>query len=179
MTTKTEPKSSTMDELKEEYIYGTINEDGQIQFLSYNKLAEKHNVHVSAIKKAGTAGNWTSKRKDYRTKTELKVTEKKSEHAAATIVQSDDKFEETGELLRKRVWQQLEDDLDFRTSDLVNLSIALINSQKVVKTAQGEILDRVKIESSQDVKLNITDPDFMNEELEFAKKLIQDRRGGL
>ena len=44
---------------------------------------------------------------------------------------------------------------------------------------QGEYTEhKVRLEATQEVKLDITDPDFMDAELEFANKLIDRRLGG-
>jgi len=52
----------------------------------------------------------------------------------------------------------------------------------VVKGAlllQGEYTEhKVRLEATQEVKLDITNPDFMDAELEFADKLINRRLGG-
>lgn len=167
------PVPPTMDEIKEEYIYGTIDKNGKVQFLSYQKIADKYKIRIDPIKKAGSKENWSALRKEHRSKTALKVAEKKSERTASSIVQSDDKFEDTGEALRKKVQECIDTVPNLNPYNLLNLSITLVNAQKVVKTAQGEIIDRIKVDSSSNVKLDITNPDFMNSELEFAKKLIK------
>ena len=42
----------TLEKIKEEYIYGTITEDGNIFFQSYKKLSEKHKFSLDVIKNA-------------------------------------------------------------------------------------------------------------------------------
>ena len=66
----------TLEKIKEEYIYGTITEDGNILFQSYQKLSESHDFSLDVIKKAGSEETWPALRKEHRTKTALKIGEK-------------------------------------------------------------------------------------------------------
>lgn len=142
-------------EIKEEYIYGTINDEGKTLFLSYSKLADKYKVHESAIKRAAAPERWPKLRKDYRTKTELKVVEKKSEVSAENIVRSDDKFENAGELIRRvgvKKLEQIESEIDdkkfVRSIDIMNAANSVRIGQEIVKTAQGEMLGKIGVEQS-------------------------------
>lgn len=132
--------------LKEEYIYGTITEDGTTSFKTYKELSNKHDFSLDSIKKQGKKEGWPALREDYSTKTALKTLEKKSSVSAAEIVQSDDKFKTTANRIRRCVDDQLNNNPKLRSSDLLNLSVALNNAQKIEKIAQGEILERAKLE---------------------------------
>ena len=59
--------------IKNEYISGNI---------SYRKLAEKHNVGLSALTKRATEEKWYEKRKNQRVKIEAKVEQKTAEKLA-------------------------------------------------------------------------------------------------
>lgn len=135
-----------LTKIKEEYIYGTISDDGTTEFNSYDIICDKHDFSKSSAKRVGKDEHWTALRKDYRAKTELKVLEKKSSVSAAEIVQSDDKFKSTANRIRRCVDDQLNNNPKLRSSDLLNLSVALNNAQKIEKVAQGEILERSKVE---------------------------------
>jgi hypothetical protein len=134
-----------LKKIKEEYIYGTIDEEGNTTFESYDTLGKKHEFSISGLKKVGGRESWPALRKDYQTKTELKVLDKKSSVSAAEIVQSDDKFKSTANRIRRCVDDQLNNP-KLRSCDLLNLSVALNNAQKIEKVAQGEILEKSKLE---------------------------------
>lgn len=179
------PQNGSIDtlklaEIKEEYIYGTINEDGKTLFLSYSKLADKYKVHESSIKRAAAPERWPQLRKDYRTKTELKIVEKKSEVSAENIVRSDDKFEDAGELIRRVGVMQLEAQKEkikagefVRSIDTMNAANSVRIGQEIVKTAQGEILNRAGVEQNSNIRVDLNDPDFQDKELEFMNKLLK------
>mgnify|MGYP000881329844 FL=1 len=134
-----------LQKIKEEYIYGTIEDDGTTEFNSYDVICEKYDFSKSSAKRVGKDEHWTALRKDYRTKTDLKTVEKKSSVSAAEIVQSDDKFKSTANRIRRCVDDQLNNP-KLRSCDLLNLSVALNNAQKIEKVAQGEILEKSKLE---------------------------------
>lgn len=134
-----------LQKIKEEYIYGTIEDDGTTEFNSYDVICEKYDFSKSSAKRVGKNEHWTALRKDYRTKTDLKTVEKKSSVSAAEIVQSDDKFKSTANRIRRCVDDQLNNP-KLRSCDLLNLSVALNNAQKIEKVAQGEILEKSKLE---------------------------------
>ena len=66
-----------------------------------------------------------------------------------------------------------------RDLDLVIKGALLLQGEPTEHTqANGEFKGHYEVKATQDVKLNITDPDFMDAELEFANKLIDRRLGG-
>jgi hypothetical protein len=168
----------TLEKIKEEYIYGTVTEDGPIIFQSYAKLAEQHQTSESAIKRAGRDGKWKKLRDEHRAKTKLKVNEKKSEFAAAKSVQSDDKFENTFELGRIIGKMQLErykahlekDEENFISGYHFKCIIDGIKAaQEGIKTALGEPSDYSHVQGEVKGRYEVTkslicsDEHIMNE----------------
>lgn len=169
--------------IEEEYIYGYINDEGQKIFPSINQLSTRHDIPRGTIGNHATKGNWAQKKEDKKDKIRQKVDEHKTEFEAQNIIQSDDKFEDLGQLIRrvsKKKLEQLEKDLDnpdpkvfVRSIDIVNAANAGRTGQEIVKTAQGEILNRSAIDQNTNLKVDLTDPDFQKKELEFMNKLIK------
>ena len=164
-----------LQKIKDEYIYGNINESGTTDYLSYDSLAEKYDVPVGALKRAGNPKdddgsiNWKALRDTYQTKNDLKTIEKKSSVTASLILKSDDKFQDTFELGRTIGEMQLRRNKAYLESDekhyisgtqLKHTIEAIKGCQDGIKTAQGEITDRVKIESTVNEEI-IKDPDYI------------------
>ncbi len=171
------------DKIKEDYIYGYIDNKGQKIYPRQKDLSKKYNIPIGTISDRASREEWTAKRNDKAKKIQDKISERKTEIEAGEIVLSDDRFESAGEQVRRvavkkleKIEKDIDNDVHVRSIDIMNAANSVRIGQEIVKTAQGEILERVKVESHSNVKLNITDPEFMDRELEFANKLIQKRR---
>ena len=187
-----------LETITNELIRGYWDEDGIKIYPTVKEAAEWHNVAYSTLRIKVGKLNWKQKRADYQTKVKHKVAEKKekndeeiSEAEAEAIVVEDHLFNQAANKLRRATVKEIEKIIDgevvlFITKDgeeitgvpknagyhLMNLGKALESAQKVSKTAAGEPSEINKIHSSHNVKLDITDPEFMDSELTFAKKLI-------
>ena len=167
------------EKIKEDFTYGYIDETGQKTFPTLKQLSTKYGCGYGTIRDHASKEGWSEDKDTQQTKINRKVEEHKTNREAQDIVLSDDKFENAGEMIRRvavkkleQIEGDLEDDKFVRSIDIVNVASAVKTGQDVVKTAQGEITNRMKIESSN-VNLNILDEDFQEKELEFMKKLIK------
>lgn len=163
--------------LEEEYIYGYINDEGQKIFPSITDLHKRHNVPRGSIGNRATKGNWVQKKADKTDKIRRKIHEEKTEYAAQSIVQTDQKFEETGLLIRRvanKKLEQLEDDLKnnvyVRSIDIMNTSNAVRIGQDIVKTAQGELTNKIGVEQSGKVTTEVNLFDRVDKLREFVEK---------
>lgn len=171
------------DNIRKDYVLGITDKNGLKTFPTYEILSENYNVALGTIKNRGSKEKWTQQRKSHKVKVTKKVIEKKShspeivdideveadeaaEYDAENIVISDANFEETGEKLRQAVQADLETYLNFGVSNPYHLKMlgdALSSAQSVVKAAQGEILERIGVETNtnngNDELLN--DPDYI------------------
>jgi hypothetical protein len=143
-----------MEKIKEEYIYGTITDEGQIIFQSQPKLSEIYNINIDAIKYASKKEKWSALRKEHRSDTALKIKDGKSEHTAKKILQSDDKFAETLELGRLVGHIQLEKNLAYLQSDPKHILSGtqykhtidgIRGCQDGIKITQGEVINKVEL----------------------------------
>lgn len=139
-------------EIETDLIYGIVEPDGKKKYLNLKQSAEHYNVDYVALRKLAGKWNWKQRRESHRTKVDQKVEEKKSEYDAECIVQSDEKFQNTGEKLRRSidlkidgVLSDLEEGAYVKPYDLKMLGDALSSAQAVVKNAQGEILERSEV----------------------------------
>jgi|TARA_R110000803_G_scaffold153294_1_gene218163 hypothetical protein len=55
--------------LKQEYITGTIDKNGNPSFKSLDALIKEYNIPASTIYRSSSLGNWKSQRKSYQDKT--------------------------------------------------------------------------------------------------------------
>lgn len=167
--------------IKKDYVHGIKQEDGTKHFPTQEELCTTYGCAKGTLGTRASKEDWKGQREKISNKIDQKVAEKKTEREAEDIVQSDLKFENAGELLRKVTVKKLKamkEDLDVdhrrvRAYDIKNCGDALKDAQDVVKTAQGELLEKTKIEIHNDTNLNILDDDFMSKELDFMKELIK------
>lgn len=152
--------------IRKQYIQGKRQEDGTKHFPTLQELCNEHGCALGTIGDRAKKEDWKTRRRKFSEKIEKKVEEKKSEIEAEDIVESDENFESTGEKLRllvdKKIDIFLENPTDVRAYDIKNVGDALRSAQEVVKTAQGEILERIGVETkdtSNDKLLN--DPDYI------------------
>jgi hypothetical protein len=143
-----------LEKIKEEYIYGTITDEGQIINKSYKKLSEDYGISEDRIKYAGKKGKWVALKKEHCSDTALKIKDGKSEHTAKKILQSDDKFAETLELGRLVGHIQLEKNLAYLQSDPKHILSGtqykhtidgIRGCQDGIKITQGEVINKVEL----------------------------------
>jgi hypothetical protein len=162
--------------IKRQYIQGITPEDGDKYYPSYQDLVDKHGCSKGAItshSKKDKDGPWDKQRERYIAKVERKTEEKKSEIEAESVVESDLKFEGTGEKLRKGVELKIDecieilenndpDDRRFvKASDFKYLGDGLRDAQETIKIAQGEISERIRIETPKSNDELLNDPDYV------------------
>lgn len=140
------------EQIKTDLIYGIIQEDGTKKYLNLKQSAEYYHVDYVELRRVAGKWKWKQRRDSQRTKVDQKVAEKKSEYDAECIVQSDEKFQDTGEKLRQSIdmkigliLSDLENGGYVKPYDLKMLGDALSSAQAVVKNAQGEILERSEV----------------------------------
>lgn len=140
------------ERLRAEYIYGYVDEQGQKIFPSITNLSERHNIPRGTIGSRASKEKWEQEKRAKSDRIKQKVDEKKTEFEAESIVLSDDKFQNTGEKLRRSidlkincVLLDLKEGEYVKPYDLKMLGDALSSAQAVVKNAQGEILERSEV----------------------------------
>lgn len=178
------------DPIRKDYVLGIIDDNGLKTFPTHTQLSETYNVALGTIKNKASKEKWSQQKKSHKLKVTKKVIEKKShnpnvdpeeeeeasEYDAETIVQSDADFEETGEKLRQAVKLDLEAYIQKGVSNPYHLKMlgdALGSAQSVVKTAQGEIIEKIGIDQNTNLKVDLTDPNFLKNELSFMNNLIK------
>lgn len=174
--------------IKRQYVHGIKKEDGTKTYPSYADLSQQHGPTKSTISNRSSKdpdGRWEEQRERYQKKIEQKVTEKKTEIEAENIVEGDFQCESFAKKALKVATKKLNsievklDEGEYVTGyDLLNTVNAAKFAQEMMKTSQDDNINKVRLEATQEVKLDITNPDFMDAELEFADKLINRRLGG-
>lgn len=131
--------------IRKQYIQGIRQENGDKTYPTLQELCNTHGCALGTIGDRAKKEEWKTQRRKFSERIRKKVDEKKSEIEADDIVESDAKFESTGEKLRKLVDKKinifLDTPRDVRAYDIKNLGDALRSAQEVVKTAQGEPLE--------------------------------------
>lgn len=171
-----------LEEIKIKIIQGYYDENGKKIYPSLKEAARLYDVSYRALREEAPSWNWREERRKYQSEVARKIREKKdpdllSDVESILIVVNDVEFAKTASKLREAVNKQLDKIIGGETGKstsyhLMNLGKALESAQKVAKTAAGEPSNIQQVRAAQDVKLDITDDDFMEKEIEFAKKLI-------
>lgn len=168
------------DKIREEYIFGYITPEGQKVFPTQRNLAERHNIPISTIGTRASKEKWEEKKRAKSNKIEQKIIEKKTTYDAESIVISDDKFESAGELIRRVAVKQLEAQEEriklgeyVRPIDSLNAANTVRIGQEIVKTAQGEVLNRNSIDQNTNMKVE-TSFDRVNKLLKFVNQGNED-----
>lgn len=134
-----------IDKIKEDYLFGVVQDDGSTKFLSVSKLAKLYNVSESTLSKKVSRDKWKKQREDIELKVHEKVKENKSDFAAETIVKNDKMFSSTANKMRRLIDRKLDEietrlDNDERVyaGEFKDLSISLRNNYEIVKISEGE-----------------------------------------
>lgn len=169
--------------IKRKFTRGVMMEDGTNHFPTVKELSKEYNISTDAIYSQIHRHDWNTKRSEYQQKVENKIDEEKSALEARNIIESELLIEETvlsGILAAKKHFENIHKILDNggKTTgfDIRNTQESVRIGLDVLQTLRGENISKIQLESSQNVKLDITDPDFMEQELEFAKKLIDSKK---
>jgi len=181
-------KKYNWETIKRQYIHGIKKEDGTKIYPSYKDLSQLHGPSKSTISDHSTndpEGTWEEQRERYQNKVERKVEDQKSQIEAENIVEAELMCESLGRKIIRvvdkkftQMERKLDNDKHVPSIEILNASSAGRNGQAMVDDAQEKVTNRIKIDSNQYVKLHITDPDFMEQELDFANKLIDKRKEG-
>ncbi|GEM_PF-4010107 len=141
------------DKIRDEYIYGHMDETGQREYPSLGKLAEKHNIPLGTVKSRARRESWSKQREKAQLKLQEKIMDARAESVAEDMVKADMIFEQTAmsltEVIMKKI-TQMDQDINekrfIRAIELSNTATALKNAQEVLRTAQGEDVNRVSLE---------------------------------
>lgn len=203
MTTKNTLNSDIAEKIENDMVRGYRDDDGEKVYPTLKDASEHYNVSYDSLKQKARKWNWKQRREDYKRKVSQKVAAKKkdeeiSDLEAEEIIVEDIKFNRAANLLRRAATREIQKIFDgdqiLKVLDdgtvikgvksagyqLMNLGKALESAQKVSKLAAGEPSEITK--SDNDVRVDgvegsILDPNLMDKELEFAKKLIEKRKG--
>lgn len=152
------PIDTVIHEIKQDYLFGCVNSEGNKEFLSLIKLAEKYNVSYNTLKKKySTPEKWGQEKKNVKCKIQEKVENKKTEIEAEKIVQLDSKYENYFSKIAKKTMrnmQKLASQGRLRSSDMLNYSNTLLNCYEGEKVAHGESLDNKDTGNGWDVLAN-------------------------
>lgn len=171
--------------IKRAYTHGLKDDNGVRYTPSLKELAEEYGIPEGTIYSRKSREDWEKYKVRFHDKVREKVENKKTELEATEIVEGDLLCESIGlkglRLVSKKLDkldELLEEGKWVSGYELMNNMSAAKTAQEIMKTSQGDNVNQIRLEATQDVKLNITDPDFMDAELEFANKLIDRRLGG-
>lgn len=131
------------DDIKMDYLFGILKDDGSNEFLSIPKLAKRYNVSESTLKKVSAREKWKNQQANVRTKIDEKVLDKKSDYEAEKIVQIDEAYETAFSKLRKLTVNAIANKKadKVHSYELVNYANTLITCYEGEKVAHGESLE--------------------------------------
>lgn len=169
--------------VKQKYTRGVLRDDGSNYYPSVKELAEEYKVTEDAIYSQVARNDWKAEKLEYQRRVQERLDEEKSALEVNNIIESELLIEETvlsGIKAAKRHFERIHKDIDEgkKTTgfDIRNTQESVRIGLDVLQTLRGENISKIQLETAQNVKLNITDPEFMKSELEFAKKLIDAKK---
>jgi hypothetical protein len=144
MTNNYNDVDGVIDDIRNDFLFGSIGKEGVKEFLSVSKLADKYNVSCNTLRqKYSTPERWNDERKNVKSKIDEKVKDKKSEHEAEKIVQIDSKYESYFSKIAKETMNNMKSKKgNLRSSDMLNYANTLITCYEGEKVAHGESLDQ-------------------------------------
>lgn len=136
---------TVIHEIRQDYLFGFIDEEGKKVFLSLKKLAEKYNVSPNTLQKTySTPEKWGEERSNIQEKIKKKVENKKTELEAEKIVKLDTKYESYFSELAKETINNMRNKKKkghLKAIDMKNYSEALLNCYEGEKVAHDESLE--------------------------------------
>lgn len=131
--------SALVKDIKKEFLFGSIDDEGNKKFLSVLALAEKYNVSYSTLRQNySSPEKWNDERKDVQKKISKKIQDKKTEHEAEKSIQIDKEYENAFAKLRKKTVKAIDNKKNPRSIDCLNWANALIACYEGEKIANGE-----------------------------------------
>ncbi|MEA4957556.1 hypothetical protein SDC9_30511 [bioreactor metagenome] len=136
---------SVIDDIRQEFLFGTVDDSDNKQFLTVTQLAEKYNVSYNTLRQKYSAPEkWREEREDIRKKIQEKVNDKKTDHEAEKIVQIDSAYENAFSKLRELTVKSIDSKVAIKVQsyELINFANTLITCYEGEKVAHGESLDQ-------------------------------------
>ena len=136
---------SVIDDIRQEFLFGTFDDEGVKQFLTVTQLAENYNVSYNTLRQKYSAPEkWREEREDLKKKIKDKVNDKKTDHEAEKIVQIDSVYENAFSKLRKLTVRSIDSKIaeKVQSYELINFANTLITCYEGEKVAHGESLDQ-------------------------------------
>lgn len=136
---------SVIDDIRQEFLFGTVDDNDNKQFLTVTQLAEKYNVSYNTLRQKYSAPEkWREEREDIRKKIQEKVNDKKTDHEAEKIVQIDSAYENAFSKLRELTVKSIDSKVAIKVQsyELINFANTLITCYEGEKVAHGESLDQ-------------------------------------
>lgn len=184
------------DKINKDYVQGIPDKHGTKTFPTFDELSEIYPAKPGTIRNKASKEKWSQQRKNYKWKVTKKANEKKcnqqvlddpgdddeaAEFDAENIVKSDKSFEETGEDLRIAVQNNLKIYIANNLNSPYHLKMlgdALSSAQSVVKTAQGEIIERIGVETKNNTDDELLkDPDYILAKRKAMDEFYESKRG--
>lgn len=135
---------SVIDDIRQEFLFGTVDDSDNKQFLTVTQLAEKYNVSYNTLRQKYSAPEkWREEREDIRKKIQEKVNDKKTDHEAEKIVQIDSAYENAFSKLRELTVKSIDSKVAIKVQsyELINFANTLITCYEGEKVAHGESLE--------------------------------------
>ncbi len=132
--------------ISEDFIQGVQDEDGNLTWPTLKELHEKYGGSYRTIRNRSSSDKWSQKRDIYKTKLGQRTIEKKIEKVSGDSVDFDSKALDTANEGLKVVEDKVKDE-DVSEHQLLKLSVAAVNFQRVGKLALGEPTDHSKTEN--------------------------------
>jgi hypothetical protein len=135
---------SVIDDIRHEFLFGTLGDDGKKSFLTVIALAKKYNVSYNTLRQKYSAPeNWKEERTNVQDKIKKKVEDKKTDHEAEKIVQIDSAYENAFSKLRTLTVEAIgsKTATKVQSYELINFANTLITCYEGEKVAHGESLD--------------------------------------
>ena len=139
--------------IKRDYIQGYTDEDGNHKCPTLEDLCERYSCSISTMKKRSANEKWSQERNLYGTKLEQKIQNRTMNLVASEAASFDSKSLTAADSTITLIMDRMKDP-KLSNHDILKLSNAIVNFQKVGKLAVGEPTEHINESGSTDVNIN-------------------------
>ena len=165
--------------IKEEFIYGIVDEQGQRQFPTLQHLAKRHDVVQSSLYRWASKEAWQRHKDHYHSKLEQELEQERIKSLVEENKRLDQNSIRIAQAMLNRVGTRLRQAMDdeqsgsdrpgMTASELRELSNVAANAQKVGKLALGEAQEISKVAA------DVTTPESFQRVMETLDELAETR----
>ena len=143
-------KPDIKETIRNEYVHGYINDNGQRVMPTLDDLIDKYNAASSTIYRASSQDQWKQQKKEFSTQLAQDLDIKKTEELQDYFFNNDEAVMEIAKEIFNQIELKLEDEDDLTPHAIASLASSALKAQKLFKNVTpASISDPIDTESFQ------------------------------